>query len=147
MTFRIPTYQDYLTATPNDHITVEECGELLDEIIAAMDLTDDFYQETWETFVHTATSYTRIRADFALMTIVESSEEGTKRTAAHNSVISALAAVAKLQAQDGRDYSWATKLNIDLTNPDVAKAKLNRRRILDFANYITYVTALDSRLV
>lgn len=147
MPTHINTYADYLEATPNDRLTFEACGKLLDQLVTQMDLTDELYVETWQDFMHEAIAYTRIRADFAFMPITESSLQADKRTAAHNSVISTLSALARLMARDGRAITWATQLGIDVTDENVAKAKLNRRRIGDFANYLTYINALSSRLV
>lgn len=150
MTRSVPmvhTYQSYLDASPHDRITFEQCGRVLDKIIAAMDLDDPVYSETWEDFIGVAITYTKIRADFSLMSITEITEQSAKRTSAHNAVIDSLTAVVRLMARDGHDTKWANEFNIDLTDANRAKTKFNRRKIGDFANYLVYINALSTRLV
>jgi hypothetical protein len=124
----------YLSLSTGSTLTFEEASQILDAInecygkISAED-KEDYYKDMLEK----AFKYSGIRCEWELMTGEERSEKDPYRTSVHNGFIISLNVLARLAELEGIDASWLGKLGE------------NRKRIGDFACFLTYINGICNR--
>ena len=91
------------------------------------------FEQYWLDFVKNAIEYTQIRSKWYLISREERQATDGSRTNKHNQVIMALKLVVRYLASEGVDSSWFDEIESD------------RKKIGDFANYITYIYAVNGR--
>lgn len=87
----------------------------------------------WRDCLKKSAKYCKIRNDWELMTREEKIDTDSSRTSAHDSVITSINVLARIAEQDGVDPAWREKLGDD------------RKRIGDFACFISYMTGISNR--
>jgi hypothetical protein len=83
--------------------------------------------------INSAIRYSRIRADYYLLSIEEKAELEDERTIAHNAFISSCDILSRNMAKQGEDNSWRAMIGN------------NRKEIGDFACWMHLVIGLKAR--
>ena len=94
---------------------------------------DDDKLEFWNEAIKSAARYCKIRNDWETMTRNEKIDADAGRTSAHDAVITNLNVLARIMENEGIDTSWRSELGE------------NRKRIGDFACFISYITGISNR--
>ncbi len=89
--------------------------------------------EFWNDFLKKAAKYAYIRSQWETMTREEKIDQDDGRTAAHNSVITAVNVISRIAGNEGVDNSWREELGE------------SRKRIGDFACFVSYITGISNR--
>lgn len=126
------TYEDFLTN--KDSLTFDECQAIYNEIITATkNIENKEIEEQWDLFLNNAFDYSKIRSNWNLLSREEKQQKDEARTAKHNETKRALEIFSRLLKLE----------NISL--PLYEDIKENRKQVGDFANYISYVYAINAR--
>ena len=128
---KIATYENFLKE--KDALSFDEAMKIYEDIIDSADSKDSDFLELWEEFLANAFEYTNIRVGWSLKTTEEKREKDEARTAKHNDTIRSLRMISRYLAAQDKDVSWIEILDTD------------RKVLGDFANYITYIYALNER--
>lgn len=128
------SYDSYLTLSRGSSLSIEEAAAVLKDLntcISQVKADDkmDFYNDC----LRKAFQYTSIRCDWELMSREEKIDKDSYRTACHDSFIISLNILSRLAANEGVDTSWREQLGED------------RKRIGDFACYLTYINGISNR--
>lgn len=115
-----------------DALSFEQCREVHDKILPALG-RDEELDEIWANFVNYAIDYSQVRAKWYLISQEERQTTDQSRTDKHNRVIVHLKMIATFLDNEGFDRSWFDAIAD------------NRKQIGDFANYISYIYALNGR--
>lgn len=124
------SYKEYLKQPVS--MTIEEMEELASEMKAEIESdpdAEDFFHDVMEK----ATKYAAIRAGWLLLSREEKMDQDSQRTMVHNSTIDKFNQLARLLRADGKAAAWRDKLGDE------------RKRIGDFACYLTFIYALNAR--
>ena len=128
------TYEAYLNHEAGNIITIEECMQIYKELVESITLCSlEDKDEFWNEFINRAARYTYIRNQWETMSTEEKMAADDGRTQAHNVVITSLNTLARIVEQEGRDASWRAKLGNE------------RKRIGDFACFVSYITGISNR--
>lgn len=92
---------------------------------------EEFYNEVW----NAAKKYAGIRSTWLDLPLAEKVKADESRTRAHDSFIRKLTILARFLEQTGQDVSWYEELY----------ATENRKKIGDFACFMVFVQAINSR--
>lgn len=114
-------------------LSFEQCQEYHQKILDGMKKGDIEFEQYWLDSVKNAIEYTQIRSKWYLISREERQATDGSRTNKHNQVIMALKLVVRYLASEGVDSSWFDEIESD------------RKKIGDFANYITYIYAVNGR--
>ena len=128
------TYESYLKHEAGNIITIEECMEIYSQLVESISLCKlEDKDEFWNEFIDRAARYTYIRNQWETMSTEEKMAADDGRTQAHNVVITALNTLARIVEREGGDASWWLKLGD------------HRKRIGDFACFVSYITGISNR--
>ena len=127
-------YDFYLDLSRGSTLTLEDADSILKKInmcVASIKAEDkmDFYND----LLKKAFEYTSIRCSWELMDREEKIDNDNFRTGCHNSFITSIDVLSRLAAAEDVDSSWREDLGDD------------RKRIGDFACYITYINGIANR--
>ena len=128
------TYEAYLKHESGFIITIEECMQIYSKLAESITLcTLEDKNEFWNDFINRTARYTFIRNQWETMSSEERMAADDGRTQAHNVVITSLNTLARIVEHDGDDASWRLQLGD------------NRKRIGDFACFVSYITGISNR--
>jgi hypothetical protein len=127
------TYQNYLSAP--GHLTFQEMEKIHEGILEQVNINDSEFKELWEEIIKTAIDYTNMRANFAFLSM-EDKHLDSKRTTKHNLFLYAVKDLMIYMNLNELNTEWYNKLN-DSDKP--------RKRVGDFANYLTFIMAVNAR--
>ena len=128
----INTYEAYLKHPAGDTITMEDALRIytaMAESIEKCKVEDKM--DFWNDFINKAAKYAYIRSQWETMTREEKMDQDDGRTAAHNSVITAVNVLSRIVDNEGN--SWREELGD------------SRKRIGDFACFVSYITGISNR--
>ncbi|MCR5108260.1 MAG: hypothetical protein K6B28_08870 [Lachnospiraceae bacterium] len=127
-------YDSYLLLSRESSLKTETAENILKGMNKCIsDIRSEDKKEYYIDMLKKAFRYTSIRCEWELMSRNEMIENDSLRTAYHNDFITSLNILARLAANEGIDSSWRESLGD------------NRKRIGDFACYITYITGISNR--
>ena len=128
------TYEAYLNHGAGNIITIEECMQIYSKLVESISLCKmEDKEEFWNKFIDRAARYTYIRNQWETMNTEEKMAADDGRTMAHNVVITALNTLARIVENEGGDASWRSQLGD------------HRKRIGDFACFVSYITGISNR--
>jgi len=130
------TYKEYLNAECS--MTLEEMQSLHGHMIADIG-TDADAIEIYNELAAAAARYAGIRAGWLLLGRQEKMELDPSRTSCHDSVIIKFNMLARYLKTQGKEAGWRGRLGDEKENPYA------RKRIGDFACYISFVNSLNAR--
>ncbi len=128
----INTYEDYLKQ-PNS-LKIEDALKIYKEMtvcIGSCKLEDK--KDFWDDFLKRAAEYTRIRNQWEFMDRKDKIEADSDRTLTHDGFITSVNVLSRIAANEGVDNSWREELGDE------------RKRIGDFACFVTYITGISNR--
>lgn len=130
----INTYEGYLHNSTGSTLKIEEALQIYEHMAASIEKCQmENKIELWQDCLKIAAEYSKIRNDWEFMTREEKINEDEERTLKHNSFITHLNILSRISVNEGTDYSWREKLGDD------------RKRIGDFACFISYITGISNR--
>jgi len=132
----IATYEDYLNEKSS--LTLEEMQEI-HNLMAEAAYIDEDAQELYNDLLNAAIKYADIRANWQLLSREEKQEKDASRTACHDAVIVNLNAFCRYLNLQGKETVWRDTLGDEEADP------YNRKRIGDFACYLTFISGLFAR--
>lgn len=112
-------------------LTYTEALEIYNEMDSHIDWTDEDIVYLYDSLIEKAIRYAHIRAGWNALSREEKSEKDESRTAAHDSFISSINIISRVEGKIG--LQWRERLTDD------------RKRIGDFACYIALFRAIDAR--
>lgn len=115
----------------NNILKYEEAFEIYNEMRRLVDHNDEDIIYLYNSLIEKAIRYAHIRAKWSSLTRQEKMDRDESRSLLHNSFISSIDIIARLQGDAGS--VWRKRLTDD------------RKRIGDFACYITLFKALSAR--
>lgn len=124
------TFKDYL-AMPSS-LTLEEMAAMHEEMKEEIS-TDSDALELYRELSELALKYTKFRLDWMSYDREERLEKGSARSSCHNVFIDKCNILARYLKAQGKTAAWRDTLGED------------RRRIGDFACYITFIGTLHER--
>ena len=130
----INTYEEYLKHPAGNILTVEDAMRIYSEMaacIARCRLEDKM--EFWDDCLRRAAEYTKIRNDWETMSREEKMDADEGRTLSHDAFITSLNILSRIAAKEEIDISWREELGED------------RKRLGDFACFISYITGISNR--
>ncbi len=128
----INTYEDYLKQPGS--LRFEDALKIYNEMtvcISKCKLEDKV--DFWNDFLKRAAEYTGIRNRWEFMSREEKVDEDLGRTLTHDGFITSVNILSRIAAKEGVDNSWRDKLGEE------------RKRIGDFACFVTYITGISNR--
>ncbi|MBP9995973.1 MAG: DUF3232 domain-containing protein [Lachnospiraceae bacterium] len=128
------TYASYLANAGANVLPIEEAVTLYEEMMDSIKQcpSADTEELTNEMLIK-AIKYTKVRLDWELMSFDEKMAADHSRTMCHNAYIDSLNILARYLNKSGADTGWRDKLGDE------------RKRIGDFACFISYVTGICNR--
>ncbi len=130
------TYREYLEKPKA--LTVDEMQKLHEQLLAEIK-DDDKAVAMYEGFIVTAVKYADIRASWKLIPKEQRSSINDQRTACHNQLIVHFDEIAKQLRAAGKPAQWREELGYEEVD------KYNRKRIGDFACYISFIHGINAR--
>ncbi len=128
----INTYEDYLKQA--NSLKIEDALKIYSEMtvcIGKCKLEDK--KDFWDDFLKRAAEYTGIRNRWEFMSIEEKMDADLGRTLTHDGFITSVNILSRIAANEGIDNSWREELGEE------------RKRIGDFACFVTYITGISNR--
>ena len=130
----INTYESYLKHPAGQIITMEDALRIYEKMAESISkCKSDDKMDLWNDCLKRAADYTKIRNDWERMSREEKMDTDSLRTATHDGFITSLNILSRIAAQEGVDHSWREELGEE------------RKRIGDFACFITYITGISNR--
>lgn len=123
----------YSELSERNILTFKKSNEIYNEIIRALNRLNKEEMEYWNDLITSCIEYAEIRSTWLFLSRQEKLDKDILRTAMHNTVIRNLSVVKRVIEHKGENTEW-----YDLFNDD-------RKRIGDFACYISYIHSLSSR--
>jgi hypothetical protein len=131
ISMKIGNYEEYLR---NDNIlSFEEAAEIMDSIIPSTGSNTPEVGELIKAMVCCAIDYAGIRARWGLLSTIEMARMNQTRSQYHDLFIQAIDNLAGYLMENRTKIEWRELLGDD------------RKRIGDFACYISYIKGIDSR--
>ena len=130
----VNTYEFYLEHPAGNILTIEDAMSIYSEMVACYkkcSLEDKL--DCWNDFLKRAAEYTYVRNKWELMSREERMEADAGRTMTHDGFITSVNVLARIAEKEGIDNSWRTKLGDE------------RKRIGDFACFVSYITGISNR--
>lgn len=140
------TYDWYLQQ--NEHLTFTEMGMIQQAIFNNADTSDEDFQDVWHDLVDAAIKYSTVRANWGSFSRQEKMAKDDARTANHNKVIDNFIILERIfKLHNWPSQAWTEKLFLQEDRPKRTRADVtsHRKRIGDFANYLTFINALNNR--
>lgn len=131
-----PTYEEYLH-TPKS-LPLNEMQELHTQILSDIG-TDSEAQELYDELIGASIKYASIRARWLTLTAEEKASTDSRRTSAHDSVITHINMLARYLKMQSGETAWRDVLGDEKEDPD------NRKRIGDFGCWLAFINALAAR--
>jgi len=131
---QINTYEAYLKHPAGNTLTTEDAARIyaaMAESIRKCTLEDKM--DFWDDCMKSAADYTKIRNDWEFMSRAEKMDADSGRTVRHDGFITSLNVLSRVAEKEGVDNSWRKELGD------------NRKRLGDFACYISYITGISNR--
>ncbi len=130
----INTYEKYLKHSAGNCLTIEDALQIYNEMAASIEKCQlEDKMDFWNECLQKAAEYIKIRNDWELMSREERMDEDESRSLVHNSFIAGVNILSRIAGNEGIDNSWRDKLGDD------------RKRIGDFACFISYITGISNR--
>ncbi|MGK0576014.1 hypothetical protein [Macrococcus capreoli] len=129
----IPTYDK--AKEQHDLLDFETAQNIYSKMITGINLSDSEFKEYWDDFINGCIEYSNFRSLWLTISREEKNNQDldAKRTSTHNELIRSLNVIMRYLQQESKDTSWYDEITE------------NRKRIGDFANYIAYIYAVNSR--
>ena len=130
----INTYESYLNNSSGNVLRIEEAQSIYSKMVASIgkcQLEDKL--DFWNDFLKKAAEYTYIRNKWEFMSREEKLEADQGRSLTHDSFITSLNILARIAAKENIDNSWHDELGEE------------RKRIGDFACFVSYITGISNR--
>ena len=131
-----PTYEEYLQMPKS--LPFNEMQELHAQILSAIG-TDTEAKELYEDLIGASITYASIRSKWLTLTIEEKASTDSRRTSAHDSVITHINMLARYLKMHGIETAWRDALGDEKEDPN------NRKRIGNFGCYLAFVNAIAAR--
>lgn len=125
------TYDDFTHEI--GHLSFEDCQDIHKQLLQDADQSDQEFQDYWNQFIKACVDYTQSRGEWLTLTKEGRQEHDSYRTTKHEKVIFNLKIIKALIEEKSGNISWYDRFKED------------RKRIGDFACYITYVYAINAR--
>ena len=126
------TYQDF--KKEKGVLTFSVCEDIYADLLASLDRTDEMVQEIWSEFVPNCVAYAEVRGSYLTIPRHQRTNDfEAGRSAKHNDVIRNLNSFKRLAEQAGHSTTWFDQFQND------------RKRMGDFACYVSYVYAVNAR--
>lgn len=130
----INTYDTYLKHPAGNILTIEDAMRIYEKMAECIrQCTIEDKMDFWNDCLKKAARYAKIRNDWETMSREEKIETDSNRTSAHDSIITAINVLSRIAEREGIDNSWRTILGD------------NRKRIGDYACFISYITGISNR--
>ena len=130
----INTYEAYLKHPAGNILTIEDAmkiyGEMADSIKKC---TLEDKMDFWNDCLVKAAAYAKTRNDWETMSREERIETDARRSSRHDVFITSINILARIAEKEGIDNSWRDELGDE------------RKRIGDFACFISYITGISNR--
>ncbi len=130
----IHTYEKYLKHPTGNSLKIEDALQIYEEMAASFEkcrLEDKM--DFWNECLKKAAEYTKIRNDWEFMSREEKADDDGRRSLVHNSFITSINVLSRIAGNEGIDNTWREKLGDD------------RKKIGDFACFISYMTGVSNR--
>ena len=128
------TYDEYLTHQAGHILEIQEAMDIYSRMVNAIaKCENEAKKELWDDFVQRCVKYTKIRCDWEYMDYQDRIDSDPGRTRTHDTVIDSINVLARLAKKEGMDCSWREDLGE------------HRKRIGDFACFVTYITGISNR--
>ncbi|MCR5739998.1 MAG: hypothetical protein K6G43_09275 [Lachnospiraceae bacterium] len=128
------TYKAYLAHPAGNILTMEDALDIYDKMTDCISkITMEDKLEYWNECLKKALDYTERRCKWEFMSREEKIAADQGRTMCHNGFIDSLNLLSRIADKEGIDNSWRQKLGDE------------RKRIGDFACFITYMTGISNR--
>ena len=128
------SYEAYLRHPAGNVLTMEDALRIYTDLNKSIErCAAEDTMELYNEFLQKALEYTIFRNRWEYMSREEKMEMDASRTSSHNSIITAVNILARLEDQEGVDHSWREELGDD------------RKRIGDFACFVVYITGICNR--
>ena len=131
-----PTYEEYLQMPKS--LPFNEMQELHAQILSAIG-TDTEAQELYEELIGASITYASIRAKWLTLSREERASTDSRRSSAHDNVITHINVLARYLNMQGKETAWRDALGDEKEDPNY------RKRIGDFGCYLAFVNALAAR--
>lgn len=112
-------------------LTYEEASEIYNEMERLVDRTDEDILYLYDSLIEKAIRYAHTRSEWTTLTRQERLDKDESRSILHDSFISSINIISRTQGESGS--AWRKRLTED------------RKRIGDFACYISLFKALEAR--
>ena len=128
------TYEEYLDHKAGNILTMEDALSIYTRMANAIAKCEhEAKTELWDDFIVRSYKYTLERCKWEFMEYQERIDADPSRTRMHDTVIDSIEILASLAKKEGMDISWRD----DLGN--------ERKRLGDFACFVTYITGISNR--
>ncbi|QIH77561.1 hypothetical protein GTN30_02680 [Macrococcoides canis] len=129
----IPTYDK--AKEQHDLLDFETAHNIYSKMITGINLSDSEFKEYWDDFITGCIEYSNFRSLWLTLSREEknNSDFDKRRTDIHNGLITKLNVVKRYLDNEGKNTNWFDEITQE------------RKRIGDFANYIAYIYAVNSR--
>lgn len=129
----IPTYDK--AKEQHDLLDFETAQNIYSKMITGINLSDSEFKEYWDEFITGCIEYSNFRSLWLTLSREEknNSDFDKRRTDTHNGLITKLNVVKRYLDNEGKNTNWFDEITQE------------RKRIGDFANYIAYIYAVNSR--
>lgn len=130
----INTYEDYLKHPAGNILKIEDALQLYEAMTESIEkCTLEDKLDFWNDCLIKAAEYAKIRNDWETMSREEKLDADNGRTIIHDSFIASLNILSRIAEKENIDNSWRVRLGD------------NRKRIGDFACFISYMTGISNR--
>ncbi|MCK1236786.1 hypothetical protein MX003_03585 [Streptococcus uberis] len=125
------SYQNFLKE--KDSLSFEVCTNYFQDLIIAVNQTDEDSLLYWNDFISASVDYSQARGEWLLLSREEKHAKDDMRTTKHNKFIYTLKIFIAYSKQKGYDFPWFESI------------KENRKQLGDLACYISYIYAVNAR--
>ena len=130
----INTYEKYLKHPAGHILTIEDAMQIYSKMCTSISRCNmEDKMDFWNDCLKMASEYTKIRNEWELMNREEKMDADRVRSLTHDSFITSLSVLSRIAAKEEIDNSWREELGDD------------RKRIGDFACFISYITGISNR--
>ncbi|WP_025729926.1 hypothetical protein [Atopobacter phocae] len=140
------TYKQYESQL--ETMTFDEMHVIYDQLLEKMDWSNEELVERWSDVMQHAIAYTNVRAGWHALSFEEKVTKDPARTAAHNDFMFYLILFERTLKQYHIPTEQWTKslfLQDEKEQRTIEDLHSHRQRIGDFANYLTFIYALNAR--
>ena len=129
------TYQDF--EKKKSGLKFEEADQIYSELVGLIEIAGPRVENYWSDFLQASVTYAAMRGKWLLLSNEQRAEIDDQRTSQHDNVIHTLNLVKRYLDEHDLESSWYEELTF---NPVQA-----RKRIGDFACYVSYVYGVNAR--